>query len=196
MQTIIAQDNSEVVYIPNFLSREECESLKTLILRDKDRFQRSIYKIFGRTVPSPRKSHSYGDEGLVYKDYSGDRVAEGWPDFLKPLKDRIERTSMAQYNYVLVNLYQNGDEYIGYHADREKGLVEGSTVASISLGAERDFCFKHNTSKQVTKILLQEGSLLLMKGETQKYFKHSLPKRKRVKDYRLNLTFRLATNAS
>jgi len=192
-QTIILQDNSHVIYIPQFVSKEECEELKANLLHDREKFQRSIFKIYGKQIQSPRKTYSYGDAGLVYKDYSGDRTAEGWPDFMVPLKEKIEVVSEAKYNYVLVNLYENGEDYIGYHADREKGLVKGSVVASISLGAERDFCFKHIKSKNVTKVFLQEGSLLLMKGETQVHFKHSLPKRKRVKDYRLNLTFRLAT---
>lgn len=187
---LINQENCQVIYRPNFIDKDLCKLIFQELMRDCD-FQRYKMKMYDREVLSPRKMASFGDGPTVYQDYSSIKMPDSWPYYLLPIRERLEKLTGQKYNFVLVNLYQDGNDYIGYHGDKEDSLVENSTIASISLGVERDFYLRHNITGKTTKILLQEGSLLLMKGETQKRYKHSVPKRKRINEPRINLTFRL-----
>ena len=144
--------------------------------------------IFGKRIVTSRKVAWFGE---VPYSYSGTtKEALPWSDDLQRLKATIEERSGTTFNSCLLNLYHDGNEGMGWHSDDEKSIEPNSCIASVSLGADRKFSFKHKRSGETVSVLLETGSLLLMKGETQTHWLHSLPKSKRVKEPRINLTFR------
>jgi len=106
------------------------------------------------------------------------------------LKDIVENQSGETFNSCLLNLYHSGVEGMSWHSDNEKDLKKNSAIGSVSLGATRKFSFKHKRTKQTTSIILESGSLLMMKGTTQSHWQHRLPPTKKVSSPRINLTFR------
>jgi alkylated DNA repair dioxygenase AlkB len=150
--------------------------------------------IFGKLVTTKRKVAWYGDHAYSYK-YSGiEKVASPWNNTLLELKTIVEKSSGETFNSCLMNLYHGGDEGMAWHSDGEKDLKKNGAIASVSLGAERKFSFKHKTSKEKIDINLENGSLLIMKDETQTHWLHRLPPTKIVHTPRVNLTFRTITN--
>jgi len=147
--------------------------------------------IFGRHIITKRKVAWYGDRNYAYTYSNTTKQALAWTDELAALKKIVEEISQAKFNSCLLNLYHDGDEGMAWHSDDEKSLGKNSAIASLSLGAERKFSFKHKQSKETASISLESGSLLLMKGETQTNWLHRLPKMARVKTARVNLTFRM-----
>ena len=146
--------------------------------------------IFGRHIITKRKVAWYGDSDYGYK-YSGVvRQALPWTPVLMELKGLTEGLTGVRYNSCLLNLYHDGDEGMAWHSDDEKELSPGGAIASLSFGAGRRFLFRHKESKQVVEVMLAAGSLLVMRGATQDRWLHSLPKMKRVRQPRVNLTFR------
>ena len=146
--------------------------------------------IFGRHIITKRKVAWYGDAGYSYA-YSGTtRHALPWTKELLELKIIVEGLTDTVYNSCLLNLYHTGDEGMAWHSDDEKALGKDSTIASLSFGAERKFALRHRATKYGTSVMLEHGSLLVMKGTTQSYWLHSLPKTKKVTTPRVNLTFR------
>lgn len=146
--------------------------------------------IFGRLITTKRMVAWYGDEALEYT-YSGmKKVASPWNTTLLELKRIVEHLTHETFNSCLLNLYHDGNEGMGWHSDAEKDLKENGTIASLSLGAERKFSFRHKQSKKRIDLTLENGSLLLMRGTTQKYWLHQLPKSKKITRGRINLTFR------
>lgn len=146
--------------------------------------------IFGRLITTKRMVAWYGDEALEYT-YSGmKKVASPWNTTLLELKRIVEHLTHETFNSCLLNLYHDGNEGMGWHSDAEKDLKENGTIASLSLGAERKFSFQHKQSKERIDLTLENGSLLLMRGTTQKYWLHQLPKSKKITRGRINLTFR------
>lgn len=144
--------------------------------------------IFGKRIVTSRKVAWFGE---VPYSYSGTtKQALPWSGELQALKAMVEELSGTTFNSCLLNLYHDGNEGMGWHSDDEKSIERGSCIASVSLGAERKFSFKHRRSGETASIVLETGSLLVMKGETQIHWLHSLPKSKRVKEARINLTFR------
>ncbi|MDB5117545.1 MAG: methylase [Mucilaginibacter sp.] len=146
--------------------------------------------IFGRHIITKRKVAWYGDAGYSYTYSNTTKQALGWTKELLELKSLVEEITGEQYNSCLLNLYHNGDEGMAWHSDDEKSLGKNTTIASLSFGAERKFALKHRVSKESTSLLLENGSLLVMKGATQSNWLHSLPKSKKITTPRVNLTFR------
>jgi alkylated DNA repair dioxygenase AlkB len=118
------------------------------------------------------------------------KQALAWTKELSCLKQIAEELAGTKFNSCLLNLYHNGDEGMGWHSDDEESLGKNNTIASLSLGAERKFLFKHKQTKQTVSLVLEHGSLLIMKDSTQANWSHSLPKSKNVTQPRINLTFR------
>jgi alkylated DNA repair dioxygenase AlkB len=146
--------------------------------------------IFGRHIITKRKVAWYGDDNYSYK-YSGrTRQALDWTPDLLELRERVEALTGKRYNSCLLNLYHDGDEGMAWHSDDEKTLEPDGAIASLSLGAERKFSFRHQKTRQVISIQLEAGSLLVMHGATQDHWHHALPKTKKVTQPRINLTFR------
>ena len=141
--------------------------------------------VFGHM--QPRLTASHGDEGVSYR-YSGTvNVALPWTEKLLEIKDKIEAVQ-GQYNYCLLNRYRSGQDSMGMHADNEPEM--GNVIGSLSLGANRTFRIKHNRTKETMSFLLGHGSLLIMAGTMQQFWKHEIPKTKQAVGERINLTYR------
>ncbi len=146
--------------------------------------------IFGKHIITARKVAWYGDANFSYT-YSGTtKQALAWTPELGALKCLVEELTGTAFNSCLLNLYHNGDEGMAWHSDDEKSLGKDSTIASVSFGAEREFRLKHKRGEEKISVLLESGSLLVMKGSTQSHWLHCIPKSKKIKTPRINLTFR------
>lgn len=146
--------------------------------------------IYGKRIFTNRKMAWYGNSSYAYTYSKITRYALPWTTALAELKNKAESITGESYNCCLLNLYHSGLEGMGWHSDDEKELSAGAAIASLSFGADRKFVFKHKTTKQTVPIILQNGSLLLMKAATQKHWLHRLPPTKMVQAPRINLTFR------
>lgn len=146
--------------------------------------------IFGKHIITKRKVAWYADKDYSYTYSKTTKQALPWTKELLELKKVAEELSGATYNSCLLNLYHDGDEGMAWHSDDEKMLAKDSAIASLTFGAERKFCFKHKKSGQVISLMLENGSLLVMKGTTQTNWLHRLPKTTKVSKPRVNLTFR------
>ncbi|MDA9983358.1 alpha-ketoglutarate-dependent dioxygenase AlkB [Gammaproteobacteria bacterium] len=193
------ENGANVAYVPRFLAPELLARLE-FDSAEKSSVRRPFSK---EKVPIPRLQTAYGDTGMSYR-FSGVTVyARPWIPILLDLKEIITERSDFKPNFVLVNYYRSGNDYIGWHSDDEKDMGEFPEVVSLSLGARRDFQFRHKKSFRNTKeyreletitMPLEHGSLLIMKHPTNQNWKHQLPKRaRRTTDQsgRLNLTWRV-----
>ena len=153
-------------------------------------WQSDTVTMFGKRIITKRQYAWCGNERFVY-NYSGtSRLAEPMSDTLSRIKSEVESIVDAQFNACLLNLYHDGTEGMGWHADDEPEIVSNSPIASVSLGAERRFDFKHRLSEEKVSLQLAHGSVLLMSAETQRHWLHQLPKTTKVSEPRINLTFR------
>jgi alkylated DNA repair dioxygenase AlkB len=147
--------------------------------------------VFGKRIVTKRKTAWYGDSNYVYIYSNTVKQALPWTRELVNLKQIVENLSNTKFNSCLLNLYHDGNEGMGWHSDDENSIEDNSTIASVSFGAERKFSFKHKLSNKTISVLLEHGSLLLMKEATQKNWLHSLPKSSKITLPRINLTFRI-----
>ena len=146
--------------------------------------------IFGKKIITKRKVAWYGESEFSYTYSKVTKSALIFTKELLELKKIVEKETNETYNSCLLNLYHSGAEGMAYHSDAEKMLKKNGAIASLSLGAERKFSFKHKKTKQRIDIILENGSLLVMKEGTQKNWLHRLPPTKKVNSPRINLTFR------
>ncbi len=152
--------------------------------------------LWGRSVPQPRLVAWYGDPGRSY-EYSGTRFEPTpWTPLLLEVKRSVEIASAADFNSVLLNYYRDHRDSMGYHSDDEPELGPEPVIASLTLGEERTFLMRHRANRSMATVRLRpaSGSLVIMKGETQRHWKHSVPKRTRSGGPRVNLTFRRIQN--
>jgi alkylated DNA repair dioxygenase AlkB len=183
--------DGEVWFMPNFMPLDKTDEYYKALLNTINWKQEHI-KMYGKTSPVPRKTAWYGDEGFSYK-YSGINCnPDPWTKELLNIKKVIEHfVPNHKFNSVLLNLYMNGDDKVSWHADDESELDKNPTIASVSLGATRRFDLRHNEdSSEKFQIELTSGSLILMTGTLQHHWQHQIPVQKKVKDPRINLTFR------
>lgn len=146
--------------------------------------------IFGKLIITKRKVAWYANRSFEYSYSNRTKIALVFTKELLALKELIEKETNETYNSCLLNLYHDGSEGMAWHSDGEKDLKEKGAIASLSLGAERKFGFKHKETKETVYKVLEHGSLLVMKDETQSYWLHRLPPTKKVHRPRINLTFR------
>lgn len=146
--------------------------------------------ILGKKIITKRQVAWYGDQPFEYTYSHTTKYALPWTDELLALKLFIEKQSGETYNSCLVNLYHDGAEGVGWHSDGEPDLKKEGAIASLSLGAERKFAFKHKQTGEKVEMVLAHGSLLVMRGKIQTYWLHRLPPTKRITMGRINLTFR------
>ncbi len=146
--------------------------------------------VFGKLIQTRRKVAWYGDTDFEYTYSNVTKRALPWTKELLELKAITERYSGETYNSCLLNLYHSGEEGMAWHSDGEKDLKKNGAIGSLSFGAERKFSFKHKQTKETVSMLLEHGSLLVMKDETQTHWLHRLPPTKKVTRPRVNLTFR------
>ena len=178
-----------VEYLGRVFSSEESDTLFHELLATSP-WQEDEVILFGQKRILSRKVAWMGDNGLTYS-YSGtSKTASPWTAPLMSIRERVEKLSGHPFNTCLLNLYHDGSEGMGWHSDDEKTLGRNPVIASVSFGAERIFKLKHRKSKEVVSVLLEQGSLLIMKGETQHHWVHTMPNTKRVTTPRINLTFR------
>ncbi|WP_210490073.1 alpha-ketoglutarate-dependent dioxygenase AlkB family protein [Rufibacter aurantiacus] len=182
--------NAEVYLLPDFISPENQPDLQQALTEKADWRQEKI-RMFGRQVDQPRLTAWYADAGKAYT-YSGLTWEPlPWLPELSDLRKDLEKTTGAAFNSVLMNLYRHGQDSMGWHADDEPELGKNPIIASISLGQERTFSFRHRQQKDLKhQITLPCGSLLLMAGPTQHFWHHQLPKTTKPLQPRINLTFR------
>jgi alkylated DNA repair dioxygenase AlkB len=187
----IPTPDAELAYLARLALAEPGEQiLKQLIAEIPWRSEEVV--MWGRRTPQPRLTAWYGDPGADYA-YSGIQLHPSpWTPILLDIKTRIEGLVGATFNSVLLNYYRDHQDSIGFHSDAEPELGERPVIASLSLGAERTFILKHKTLKRIepVRLRLASGSLLLMSGDTQRCWRHGIPKDSRPCGPRINLTFR------
>ena len=147
--------------------------------------------VFGKTYKQPRRTALYANNSHPYSYSNITMQPHQFTRTLLQIKEKVEEITKTAYTTCLLNLYRDGQDSNGWHADNEKELGQNPNIASVSFGANRIFHLKHRFQKDLKqKILLEHGSLLLMKGQTQHYWLHQLPKTKKIIGPRINLTFR------
>lgn len=182
--------DGDVTYFGRVMNPSEADLYFKQLLGEVD-WRPDEVVIAGRRIVTKRETAWYGDSAFSYV-YSGTaKQAREWTAELLALRELAQTFTDSTFNSCLLNLYHNGEEGLGWHSDNEDTLVKNGTIASLSLGAERKFVFKHRKTKESVPILLGHGSLIAMKGETQSHWAHSLPKTVTVKKPRISLTFRM-----
>jgi alkylated DNA repair dioxygenase AlkB len=178
-----------VQYFPAVFSERDCALWSTTLLQSLDWRVDQLY-MFGKLITTKRKVAWVGDPGCSYT-YSGvKKEPQSWTAELLHIKSTLEEIAQWNFNSCLLNLYHDGSEGMGWHSDDEPELDQNAPIASLSLGGERKFSFKHKTDKTNASVLLENGSVLLMHAPTQECWNHSLVKTARPVAPRINLTFR------
>jgi alkylated DNA repair dioxygenase AlkB len=183
--------DAEIVYYPNFFLKEDADRIFEQLLNDIP-WQQDDIKVFGKTHQQPRLTALFGNDGKPYSYSNIKMQPHPWNMLLQKIKSLVEDCSETNFTTVLLNQYRNGKDSNGWHADNEKELGTNPVIASLSFGAERTFQLKHNSDLSLKKsIVLEHGSLLIMKGTTQHFWKHQIPKTSKPIGSRVNLTFRV-----
>lgn len=187
---MIQLPNAELLYINNFYNKETANHYFK-ILRDTIHWQQDDIKIFGKTYQQPRLTALYANNSTPYS-YSGITMhPKLFTPELRQIKSDIENEIQHKFTSVLLNLYRNGNDSNGWHADNEKELGKKPIIASVSFGETRPFHFKHRHLKEERhKLNLHHGSLLVMKGDMQQFWLHQIAKTKKSIGERINLTYR------
>jgi alkylated DNA repair dioxygenase AlkB len=186
----ILNKDGTVNYYGKILSSEEANQYFSSLMQNIQ-WKKDEVIIFGKHITTRRKVAWYGDSEYLYTYSNTTKRALTWTKELSELKQIVEEYAGTKFNSCLLNLYHNGNEGMGWHSDDEKSLGKNNnTIASLSFGAERKFSFKHKQTKQTVSLVLEHGSLLIMKDATQTNWLHSLPKSKNITQPRINLTFR------
>jgi alkylated DNA repair dioxygenase AlkB len=187
----ISMQDAEVYHL-SYLSLAQPPHIVMDQLIDEVPWRAESIVVWGRTYPQPRLIAWYGDVGMNYT-YSGIQLTPlPWTAALLDIKNRVEAVTGTDFNSVLLNYYRDHRDSMGLHSDDEPELGERPILASLSLGEERTFILKHKRDRilKPVRLKLTSGSLLLMKGETQRYWKHGIDKETHPCGPRVNLTFR------
>ncbi|OUD35382.1 alpha-ketoglutarate-dependent dioxygenase AlkB [Flavobacterium sp. FPG59] len=183
--------DADITYYPAFFDLATANEIFQSLVQDIP-WQQDDIRVFGKVHPQPRLTALYGNEGKPYSYSNITMQPHPWNPLLQMLKKQVEDATDTIFTTVLLNQYRDGKDSNGWHADNEKELGINPIIASLSFGATRNFQMKHNHLKdQKLNLLLEHGSLLLMKGSTQHYWKHQIPKTAKPVDPRINLTFRV-----
>jgi alkylated DNA repair dioxygenase AlkB len=185
------RDDGWLLFAPELYAPDDAAALFQQLLADIPWKQERI-----RGGPVPRLNAWYSDARLDYA-YSGlVHHGAGWPDWLLPIKERVETASEARFNSLLLNRYRDGRDSIGFHSDAEPELGRNPVVATLSFGTEREFVLRHRRSKETLTYRLGSGSLLVMGGASQHHWVHGIPRTEAEVGERISLTFRLLLGAS
>jgi alkylated DNA repair dioxygenase AlkB len=188
-ENLLSKDGVAIYHGVVFNEKEASRISKELL--DTIPWKQDEVLMFGKKIMTKRKVAWYADAGITYTYAGVKKSGLQWTEALLEIKQKVEAITGASYNACLLNLYHEGEEGMGWHRDNEKEIVAESSIASLSFGAVRNFAFKHVISNERLDIELANGSLLDMKGAIQQHWYHALPKTKKVKQLRINLTFRL-----
>lgn len=188
IQNLLPKDGT-VNYYGHVFSLEEATNYFEILL-NTIQWKNDEAIMFGKRIVTKRKVAWYAYKKIEYRYSNVTKVALPFTDELLSLKRHIELVTNETYNSCLLNLYHNGEEGMNWHSDGEKDLKKHGAIASVTFGAERKFSFKHKGTKEVVSLILQHGSLLVMKDEIQDFWLHRLPPTKKINRPRINLTFR------
>lgn len=191
----LAMPDADVSLLHGLQTPIPYDAMLTTLVRDIDWRQESV-RIYGKEMQQPRLVSWYGDAGKNYS-YSGINLTPlPWSPFLSDIRKRVEDVTDETFNSVFLNLYRDQNDSMGFHSDNERELGEDPTIASVTFGATRTFILKHKTKADLPsfKIPLEAGSVLLMKGKTQRCWKHGIMKQSQPCGPRVNLTFRTIFN--
>jgi len=184
--------DADITLFDNFFTNQESKNLHQKLI-DNIQWRQDKIKIFGKLIDQPRLTAFYGDATKSYS-YSGIVMKPNdWNDDLLFIKNRVEEVAKIKFSSVLLNYYRDGKDSMGWHSDDEKELGQNPVIGSVSFGESRVFQMRHKFQKDIKKvdIDLKDGSFLLMKGATQHFWQHQIPKTKRKLESRINLTFRV-----
>lgn len=184
--------NADVTMFRVFFSHAESDRF-FLSLLTQTQWRQDKIRIYGKQINLPRLTAWYGDPGKSYS-YSGISMDPSpWTETLLEIKSRVDREAQVRLNSVLLSLYRDGNDSLSWHQDDEPELGEDPVIASVSFGATRAFQFRYKPDKNLSKVSidLTHGSLLIMKGPTQRFWMHQVPKTSKLVSPRINLTFRV-----
>lgn len=185
----LVRREGEVFLVEQFIDSVEAAQLGARLQRELS-WHTETLMLYGREITVPRRVCWYGDAGAHYT-YSGmTHMPLPWPPLLAELRVRVQSFTGHDFNSVLGNLYRDGGDSMGWHADKERELGRNPVIASLSFGAPRLFKLRHNKSGETIEVHLANGSLLLMAGALQHHWRHCLPKMRGIDAPRVNLTFR------
>lgn len=187
-QNILPYDG-EVIYYGHVVSEDKAKQYHNVLLQEIP-WQHDEALIYGKRIITKRKVAWYGDDSYNYTYSKTTKTALPWTKTLLELKELVENNCGTKFNSCLLNLYHDGDEGMAWHSDDEKALGKNTVIGSLSFGAVRKFSFKHKQTGEKRELILDNGSLLVMKGTTQTHWLHRLPKSTKIKHPRINLTFR------
>ncbi|MGB5434287.1 MAG: alpha-ketoglutarate-dependent dioxygenase AlkB [Maribacter sp.] len=183
--------DADITYYPDFIDSQKADAYFAHF-RSTIPWQQDDIKVFGKVYPQPRLTALYGAEGKTYSYSNITMQPKLFTGELLEIKNSIEAIAQVEFNACLLNLYRNGQDSNGWHSDDERELGQNPIIGSISLGQERPFHLRHKKNKYMKhKLLLNHGSLLLMKGKSQHFWQHQVPKTTKPIGERINLTFRM-----
>ncbi|HLT42286.1 MAG TPA: alpha-ketoglutarate-dependent dioxygenase AlkB [Sphingobacteriaceae bacterium] len=188
-RNLLTKDGVVNYYGKIFSTQQANEFLE--ILLNQIEWKNDEALIFGKRIITKRKVAWYADDAFEYTYSKVTKKALAWTPELLILKNIVEDKTGEQFNSCLLNLYHSGEEGMAWHSDAEKDLLKNGAIGSLSFGAERKFAFKHKVSQETVSLILENGSLLVMKDTTQSHWLHRLPPTKRISKPRVNLTFRM-----
>ena len=164
-------------------------------LEQKLLWQQPVVQVYGKRHPVPRMTVFLAEEGVQYRYSGAVHKGCGWPEWFQPLLIQLNAACKTEFNGCLLNLYRHGEDRMGWHADDEAEIDQRAPIASLSLGATRDFQLRdRSTAKRRMSLPLADGDLLVMHPGCQSRWMHSVPQRRKVQSTRINLTFRRFQN--
>ena len=185
---LLPGDGSAVLF-PDFLCESDADKYFSG-LHNNTPWEQNFIRLFGKEVSEPRLSTWHAEADLPYT-YSGvPRTPHPWKEPLSSLRTACEAHTGQSFNGALLNLYRTGLDAMGWHSDDEAVNGPNPVIASISLGAERRFDFRHKQSREMISVVLPHGSLLVMSGACQTFWLHRIAKTTRQTEPRINVTFR------
>lgn len=189
---LIDDGKARVPYEPAFFAKNDADRLFQALM-DETPWTTEVIARWNKEITTPRRVYAFSDPDVTYRYIQLSRTGAAWTPAMLEIKAKVEAYCGVKFNFCFVNLYRDGQDTIGWHSDDEKALIPGHMIASVSFspdGGERDLLFKHKVTKERSSILLEHGSMYVMQGETQKHYKHKIPRRAHVTQPRINLTFR------
>ena len=188
--TELDKQGSFVKYYPNFLNNKDANNLLDSLLNEIQ-WDDNTKVVYGKLTKFNRMSSFYSRSGIKYNFSSRSFSGHRFTDKMKEIMSNVEQSHGYDFNCILFNLYNNGNDSISWHADNEKELGSAPVVGTLSLGQKRPFLLRNNDNHKIKhEFELGGGSLMIMDGNTQKYWEHSVPKRAKLKNKRLSITFR------
>lgn len=182
--------DADVQHLPGWMAAAEADRLMSVLQADVPWDVHRI-RMFGRWVDSPRLSCWIGDPQARYRYSGAEFVPHPWLPVLQALRERLQAGNIGRFNSVLLNRYRDGSDSMGWHSDDEPELGPSPVIASLSLGTARRFLLRRRDEPaRRAEFVLDHGDLLLMRGQTQRFYQHALPKSARIREERINLTFR------